>query len=205
MATLPLFPKQMDALLQQITLAMNANIVAPGLILANPDNLTPAQNYYGVRCEWQNTGQPFQESSEDVIYVRAIEVDDPYNRERYENYLENYGEENNQITNYSRIWEVSWCCYGPNSFDNARQLRSALFQQTIHDLFANSQLYMVTDPAAPVRAPEYENGQWWERVDFKCRFNEFVTEVIAQPMVLSAEIIVEDSNGIVAEIPVESA
>jgi hypothetical protein len=174
-----------------------------GLQLSNPGNLTPTQNYYGCRCEWQQQGQPAHKITEDVVYVRAIEVDDRYNRERYVNYLENQGQDENEVTNYTRVWEVMWEVWGPNSFDNARQIRSQLFKQAIHDLFMQANLYFVPNPAAPVRLPDYFANQWWERVDFTARFNEFVTETDAQSMALSAEIIVEDSNGVIADITVE--
>lgn len=95
-----------------------------------------------------------------------------------------------KITNYTRVWEVYFTVYGPNSFDNARKIRSRLFDQDIHDQFAQSQLYWVTDPPAPRRVPEFKDEQWWERVDFTARFNEFVTETYTAPVVQSAEIIV---------------
>src|SRR5271170_454586 len=116
MATLPLVPAQMDLVLQNITLQM-------GLNLSNPANADP--NYYGCRCEWQQQGQPAHEITEDVVYVRAIEVDDPYNRERYLYYNgaedAQGNDDNNQVTNYTRVWDVMWEVWGPNSFDNARQ------------------------------------------------------------------------------------
>jgi hypothetical protein len=200
MATLPLVPSQIDLVLQQITLQM-------GLNLSNPNGLPVTQNYYGCRCEWQQQGQPAHQISEDVVYVRAIEVDDRYNRERYLYYNQGVdasgNDLNNQVTNYTRVWEVMWEVWGPNSFDNARQIRSQLFKQAIHDLFANSQLYCVIDPAAPVRLPDYLANQWWERVDFTCRFNEFVTEVDTQATILSNEIIVENFSGVIADITVE--
>jgi hypothetical protein len=206
MATLPLVPAQMDAVIQQATIAML------GIVLQVPANPTdPA--YSQVRVGWQQQGQPAQQINEDVVYVREIEVDDAYNREKYKsNYSETVGSGGAAITtfyeqtNYTRVWEVFWEFVGPNSFDHARIVRSSLFSQATHDIFAASQLYLVTDPAAPRRVPEHRDNQWWERTDFSARFNEFVTEVVEAQSVVSAEVIVSTSGGqSVADIVVEES
>jgi hypothetical protein len=199
-ATIPLVPKQMDALIQGITLAMGLKLTTD----PNPNNLdsplnpkfipgTP--NYYGVRCGWQQQGQPFPNIDEDVVFVRALEIDDQYNRIRDVSYPSSTSgtppvTTYTKVTNYTRVWETFFSVYGPNSFDNARKIRSRLFDQDIHDQFAVSQLYWITDPPAPRRVPEYENEQWWERVDFSARFNEFVTEIYPTQVIESAEIVV---------------
>jgi hypothetical protein len=209
MSTLPLVPQQMNGILGVITLAMELTLSTD----PNPNNLdsplnpiyTPQPgstipvpplppNYYGVRFSWQRQGQPFPNPDEDAVFIRAIEVDDLYNRIRdvhYEQTEDSY----TKITNYTRVWEVFWCIYGPTSFDNARKVRTRLFDQDIHDLFAQSQLYLVTDPTAPQRIPEEKNGQWWERVDFSARFNEFVTETYETEPMISSEIIVLNELG----------
>jgi hypothetical protein len=107
-----------------------------------------------------------------------------------------------KTTNYTRVWRVYWDVYGPNSFDNARLLRTRLFDQDVHDQFSAALLWMVTDPAAPVRAPELFANQWWERVSFSARFNEFVTETLTDQAVASTEVIVLNSGGTIADIEV---
>jgi hypothetical protein len=203
MATLPLVPSQMDAVIQALTLAMGLNLSTD----PNPNNpdspnnpnynpLSPPPNYYGCRIGWQQQGQPQQRITEDVVYVREIEIDDQYNRIRDVSYdLSEDGNTYTKTTNYTRVWRVFWCVYGPNSFDNARKIHSRLFDQDIHDQFAASQLYWVTDAEAPVRAPEPYDRQWWERVDFSARFNEFVTEEYVTQYALSTEIIIDNELG----------
>ena len=193
-ATAPLVPIQIETVLQSITIAM--------LGLPAPTPVTPpAQDptYFQVRIGWQQRGQPFQNIDQDVTYILADEVDDQYNRVRDVHYEQTTDAEGDiiltKVTNYTRVWDVLFCTYGPNSFDNTRLLRTRLFDQDIHDMFANSQLYLVADPAAPVRAPEEKDGQWWERVDFRARFNEFVTETRAEGYAASVEIIVENEEG----------
>lgn len=201
----PLTPKQMDLILQALTLNM-------GLQLSNNPNGAQNPNYYGARCEWQQRGQPFPAITEDVVFVRSVEVDDQYNRVRDVTYSQSTAGSPpvitySKTTQYTRVWEVFWCTYGPNSFDNARKLRTRLFDQDIHDQFAATLLYLVTDPAAPRRLPEEENGQWWERVDFSARFNEFVTEVYSQTggYVSSVETTIQDQfDNKFADFTVES-
>jgi hypothetical protein len=187
----------MDAVIQRATISM--------LGLPDPTIPPPAQDpsYFAVRCGWQQQGQPFQKISEDVTYLRCAEVDDQYDRIRDVSYLQS-PQTFIKVTNYTRVWEIFWTVYGPNSFDNARKLRTRLFDQDIHDQLAASQLYLVTDPAAPRRVPELEDGQWWERVDFSAKFNEFVTEQYVTEYAQVSEIILENELGIlISTIPVE--
>lgn len=200
MATLPINPSQMDAILIDITIKIPGLTTSQYADPVDSSDATP-NPYYGVRSDWQQMGQPFNHIDEDVIYIRAVEVDDAYNRIRDVSYS---GDGTTQTTNYTRVWEVHWTCQGPNSFNNARLIRSSLFKQDSHDLFANSQLYWITDPAAPQRMPEQEDAQWWERTDFVAKFNEFVTEVDTVPTVLVSEIILENSGGVIADINVEN-
>lgn len=202
----PLIPSTINKALQQATLSM--------LGLAN-------NAYNLVRVGWQTTGQPFENVADDICYLRAVEDDDPYNRVRdvrifptnYDEGLYNEGGYDDpqavggftQVTTYTRVWRVSWTLYGPNSFDRARMLRSALFGQSSHDLFAGSNLYFVTDVSAPRRVPEYFNGEWWERMDFEAQFNEAVSEVEAITTVGSVEVILEDKNGILADITADGS
>jgi hypothetical protein len=175
MATAPLVPTQIETIFQAVTCSMGLNLsFAPPVDGQFPAGPAPNPNLYGVRIGWQQQGQPFCQVNEDVIALRCYEVDDEYNRIRDLTYQNTPSF--TETWNYTRIWETAWTVYGPNSFDNARIIRSSLFLQGIHDQFASAELYWIPSPAAPMRIPELQDGQWWERVDFKARFNEFVTE-----------------------------
>ena len=183
----PLTLAQVNDLLQQMT------ITALGL---------PENSYASVRIGWQTEGQPFEDITADVVYLFAVEEDDDYNRLR-DNLV--FSNDNNSVIvaeSYTRVWRFSWTFYGPNSFDRARRLRSALFNTASHDAMAAYQLYLITDPAAPVRVPEVFQKRWWERVDFSARFNELVVETDTTGFIKSAEIIVEDATGVVADVTV---
>ena len=189
----PLVPQTIDAAMQLLTINM-LGLPAP------QEEDDPV--YQLVRIGWQAQGQPFQTSDKDVAYVRAIEVDDQYNRVRDVQMIPNPNDQNVppqsllQVTTYQRVWENYWEFYGPNSFDHARIVRSALFTQVVHDTFAalNLNLYWVTDPAAPDYFPYFQDGQWWYAVSFKSRFNEGVTETLVIPLAASVETIVNVNN-----------
>lgn len=181
----PLTPRALDAAVQQITIQML------GLPLPNSDT-DPA--YSMVRVMRQQKGQPAQNIDTDRVYVWCAPVDDAYNRTRDKKNLYNDDVSIGQVTSYVRVWQVQWVLYGPNCVDNARIIKSALFEQDNHDLFATLPLglALVTDVEEPRYVPEpREGGQWWERVDFEVKFNELVREVKILPTVVSTEIIVE--------------
>jgi hypothetical protein len=95
---------------------------------------------------------------------------------------------------YTRVWSIAFAIYGPNSFDHARLIKSALFMDWTHDILAASNLYAVMDISDPRRVPELFSGQWWERVDFSCRFNEGITETTTTPSIASVEVILQDAT-----------
>lgn len=192
-ATTPLAPPQIQAILQNVTLlAMGKN---------PPYTKT---NFQFVRVGWPQQGQPFGKITEDFMFVRCIEDDDLYNRIRDVELIQNGPTQLIEQMTYTRVWRCFWTAYGPNSFDNMRIMRSALHRpsQPIVDMLKTGNLYFVTDPAAPTRFPEQKDGQWWERVDFSAQFNEGVTEQELVNAVASAEIILETNKGIVADLEI---
>lgn len=196
---LPLVPKTIEPAMQFITL------VALGVDPADPNA------FKKVRVGWQTQGQPAWDIKEDVVFIRCVEEDDAYNRIRDEEVFDDEEDATkvDLLTQYTRVWRTFWTVYGPNSFDRARVIRSSLFTQKIHDLLLTGQsygvqpygtggyggggapLYLVTDVAAPRRVPELYDGQWWERVDFDCQFNEDTRELELVNAVASVEVDIE--------------
>lgn len=212
MAANPLTPDILQALMQIVTM------MSLGL---NPTDPSAAAV---IRVGWQQEGQPAHTINEDVCYVRCVEEDDDYNRIRDEEFTDAPPTQVLGTIIYARVWRTFWNFYGPNSFDRARILKSFLFSQTGHDAILGAfntygalpsgmggygggtiNLYLVTDVSAPKRVPELFDGQWWERVDFDCQFNEQVTETELVNAVASSEVIVENENGVVADIQVSSS
>jgi hypothetical protein len=150
-----------------------------------------ANAYYNVRVGWQQTGQPAFLITDDICTITATLSDDDYNRIRNTIYSPNDVESLTQTTCYTRVWRIAFSLYGPNSFDHARLLKSAMFMGWAHDILGQNELYLVTNVSDPRRIPELADGQWWERSDFSVRLNELVTETITAAVIASAEVIVK--------------
>lgn len=215
MSAPPVTPNLIQSLMQIVTM----NIL--GL---DPSAAASAQT---VRVGWQAQGQPAQQITEDIIYIRCVEEDDEYNRIRDLEIADVLPEPATlvQLTSiYTRVWRTFWTIYGPSSFDNARAIRSALLTQNVHDMFLGAyntygqipsgeggfgggtvNIYLVTDMAAPRRVPELFDGQWWERVDFDCQFNEQVNETTTVNAVESTEVILETNTGVVRDTTISSS
>lgn len=148
-----------------------------------------------VRVDWQPQGQPdVALPSQDSCYISCVTQDVEYSRVRDRTYA---GTNSGPVTEtwvYTRGWRISWNTYGLNSFDRARQIHSALFQDYFNDQFATANLYPVLDPQEPVRLPIEHNAQWYDASSFHCIFYEQVTETIQTPSVTSVEIKVYDGS-----------
>ena len=171
----PLTPATINIALQAMTIKS----------LGLPDN-----SFDAVRVDWQTFGQPAWTVDQDVVMLRAVQEDSDYDKIRDLTTVFNDDDTVTLVTNYTRVWRVFWTIYGPNSFDRSRILRSSLFNQAIHDMLAVSQLYLVTDPAAPTRFPELFEGLWRERVDFSAQFNEAVYETETTGFVKSVDVVI---------------
>jgi hypothetical protein len=198
---------EMNAIIQELTQGMLGQVVSPTASL--------------VRISWPTEGAPFQEATDDVTYIRCILKDDPYDkiRDKFNWGPEGWGSGQfgkqppwggtlsgvpalTEQWNYTRVWEIHWVIYGPNSLDNSRAIRSALYQDYFTDLLALEQLFPMSEFPEAIRAPELIDAQWWERVDLKCEIYEFVTETIARQTVVSVENILAVAAGQVADFTV---
>ena len=168
------------------------------------DPASDPRAYYKVRLEWPTQGQPAWGVDEDICFVRATEEDGAYNkiRDRKLAYQDALSLESTDT--FTRIWRVSWSFYGPNSFDNARQVKSSLLTMDfVSDQLAQMDLYLNTEIGATTRAPEKFQGQWWERTDLAVRMNELVTESLSVNTIASAEVIlIENDRGPVADLTI---
>lgn len=164
--------RQINILVQALTCGML------GIIPVDPSK---------VRVDWQPQGQPgVAAPSQDICYIVCATENVEYSRVR-DHTLTGTGPVT-EIWVYTRGWRVTWQLEGPNSFDRARQIHSALFQDYFNDAFATSNLYPVLDPPEPVRIPVEHNAQWYDSSQFYCVFYEQVTENIQTPIVTSAEV-----------------
>lgn len=149
-----------------------------------------------VRQEWPSKGQPGWDKTDDVAFLRAVETDDWYNKVRDQGAEALDGTSGQLVTEYTRVWRVSWNLYGPNAYQRATLLKSALLLDFIHDKLQPFNVFIVPNISNPRRFRENTDGQWWERADIDIDFYEQVNESIVTPTVASVEVQVLDDDGI---------
>jgi hypothetical protein len=203
MPTTTTYPNGQQLVSSALTQVQITNLIQTltcGAIGVNPPNFS------AVRVDWPVQGQPFtQLPNQDACYVACVTEDSEYSRVR-DTALTGAGTTNSplvQVWEYTRNWRVSWVFYGPNSTDRARAVHSAfVFMDFFNDQLNLNNLYPVSDPPEPVRAPENFNAQWWERADFHLAMYEQITENIQPGVATSVEVKVIDTGGQVADITV---
>lgn len=196
---LPDFTVVIDDILSQTEILLSSAASASGDMELT---FTDPEPYSKVRIEWPTTGQPAFRISDNVCFIKAVEVDDSYGMIRDVQYPQASETSLSQTTTYTRVWRVDFINYGPASFDNARLIRSAVLLDFAHDFIAASNVYLIPDTPSPKRIPYEFNSQWWERTDLSLRFNEFVTETTTVNQGASVEVIISNDTGTVAEFEV---
>jgi hypothetical protein len=154
--------------------------------------------YSKVRVGW--IAQPAFARTDNVVSITVTEEDGDYNKIRDRKYSANDASSVQQTDTFTRIWEARWQFYGPNGFDHARLLKSALTLSFTHDTLLASRLALVTRFPATTRAPELFEGQWWQRSDLKLSLYELVTETLVVNNITSAEVLVFNAHGQVADV-----
>lgn len=158
-------------------------------VLGFPDNDTTKSF---VRKSWQQNGTPAWGINEDVIFLRAFPVDNPYNRQKDINYQNNDATSVNRIEKYTRVMAVNWILYGPNSYDYADVIRNLIGR---NERLQNDNVFLIYDRQSPTRFPENFNGQWWERSDLTLYFNEEVTHEYVTPSISGATVTIKTEGG----------
>jgi hypothetical protein len=148
-------------------------------------------DYSQVRVEWPVSGAPAWRITEDICFLRVVEVQDDFELIRELAYPQRDAITLNRVLTYTRVWEATFAMYGPNCFDRVRMIKDAVQLDFDHDTLAASNLYLVTDMPASVYMPEEYQGNWWRRTDVKLRFNEFVTSVSQIPAMAGVDIAIE--------------
>jgi hypothetical protein len=147
-----------------------------------------------VRISWQSEGAPAWKITEDICSLRIIEIDDSYNRPRNITFSALDDDNLTQEMAYTRVIQVDFVFRGPNAFDHAAIAKDRIFYQEYHDILYASNLYLILDIPAPIKAPELFQNQWWKRVDLTMQFNELVVRNIAVPIIKSATVTVETED-----------
>jgi hypothetical protein len=130
-----------------------------------------------VRISWPTSGAPSFKIGDDITFIQVLPTDDPIIQQRdvVHSAIENDNNNSNRTVVYTRNHLIQWVIYGPNSFENADNLRNGIYQPEITESLLLNNLALITTVPAPRRVPELFNGQWWERCDLQASFNEEVT------------------------------
>ena len=148
-----------------------------------------------VRLSWPTAGAPAWRIDEDVVFVQVYPVDDPYIQQREASYRLDTTLNMQRVNHYTRVHEVQWVCYGPNSGDIADSIRNGIYFPDTTYYLAQNHLYMILEVPAVTRLPELFNGQWWERSDLRARFNEDVSVMKDQPAITGVEVVIKTDTG----------
>jgi hypothetical protein len=165
-------------------------ILAPATVTATQVSFSVYDPNAWQKCRiaWQQRGQPGFSFGSDVVTIRVTEVEVEYNKTRNLTDTANDGFSITQTFTYQRTWRCFLSLYGPNGFDNARIIKSALFLDWSRDTLAVQNLYCLPDFARTVRVPELVDGQWAEMSSWEFQMNEGITEVITTPTVASVDV-----------------
>ena len=154
---------------------------------------------YAVRIGWPTDGAPAFKIDEDIAFITIVERDSAYNRQRDMKMTDLPAYNLNMETAHTRMVEVSWVFYGPNSFARAQAVMDNMFYPEPQYLLNSNNLYLIPDISSPIRIPEIFQSRWWERTDLKMLFNELVIRNKTIRAITSAEVIVENDEGITAD------
>lgn len=157
-----------------------------------------------VRLSWPTGGAPAFGVVDDVTFLRILDTEGGYTRQRENIYTqEGSPEEPNMAISYTRQLEVGYIIYGPNSWSNAVNIRNKIFYQEHHDTLAKKNIYLVPNFNPPRRMPELWQGQWYERADLAMRFYELVVVNEPIPSLKSVEIGLYDRKGLVTTLDID--
>lgn len=138
-------------------------------------DMSDRNNYSKVRATWPTSGSPDWNINEDVCFVRVTPVDSEYARQIDVLYTDTNEEKMlKQEMAYTRVHNVNFAFYGPNSYNNADKIRNSLMRNDIIRKLNKINLHSITNIPMPVRVPELFNGRWWDRTDFNATYNELV-------------------------------
>lgn len=152
------------------------------------------ENQGKVRISWPTDGAPAWKIDENITFIRVGERDDSYGALRDRVYGDMDADFARETTAYTRILDVYWIFYGPDSFDNAFRIRNRLYNEQYRRMLSDKQIYVVPRVLAPRRSPELFAGQWWERTDLSATFNELVRTEEKVAYLKSAEITIKGNQ-----------
>ena len=164
----------------------------------------PQTAWTAVRVAWQIQGQPAWAITDDVCIVRATADDAPFSRVR-----DNLWAENDDVSvildmQFTQVWTIHATLYGPNCYDHARQIISALSLDWVSGILEPLNLYLIPDWIRPSYVPELKDGQWWQRTDIEFKLNENALESMVIPTAAEQPVTLVPDVGSSEEFVIES-
>ena len=158
-------------------------------------------NYYLVRVEWPETGQPAWKVNEDIAFLRCVDDNADYSQRRDQQKIVVNGVTMEEIT-YVTAWRAFFDFYGPNCYLRASNLITGMMLQIGRNALETAGLYINPQIPRPQYLKEPRNGKWWPRASFSVLFTYLVTNRVAVETALSGEVLVYDSEGLQSDIKV---
>lgn len=153
--------------------------------------LPDVPNQDKVRIAYESTGAPDWKHNQDIAFIYINVPNDPISYPKEAAYSPVDTDSMSKALSYTRVIDVKWTLYGPNSFDNSEKIKNSLYLQDIKLVFNKSNLFLIPDIVPPYRIPEAFNGLWWQRSMFSARFNEKVVLYNSVAAIASAEVITQ--------------
>lgn len=171
-------------------LGLSMGLVSNVIVMSQP-GINP---YNFARISWPTGGAPAWGITEDIVFIQIVEVPNLYSEQLNTKYLPLDNDNVNQQTSFTRVLEVNWVFYGPNSYDYASSVRPQIGYQLFHDILARQGVYLIPGHYTPKRIPELFEGQWWDRSDVTMPFNVLTVRNLEVPYIIETDITVIGSN-----------
>lgn len=156
-----------------------------------------------VRFNYASQGQPGFKQTDNVIFITINYLDSSIDKQQDVVFKPDTNAQVTQQVKYTRVIEVMWSFYGPDSFDQADALKIAILNRANRAALTAAKVYPVPSIAAPRRVPYVVGDQWWERADLTIYFNAYTERDLTVPLITSAPIQIYDDHGLRRTVNVE--
>ena len=148
-----------------------------------------------IRNSWPKDGAPAWKVDQDIVFIRASSEPDPYTYDHHKRVIHKNSDTYTEQMEMTNVWTVSWLFYGPNSYSRAITICTNIFDPELQIMYAQNAFFPIKNFNVPSRIPELYQGQWWERVDLKIKFNAQIRINKERPYFKSVHIEIEEAKG----------
>jgi hypothetical protein len=154
-----------------------------------------------VRIGWQLDGPPAFKITDNVVFITATPVDDPYNRQ-HDVLIEAGSPDLAIATGMTRVTALNVIAYGPDAMSNLQAVKIGMFYPATRNTLTLEEIYLISDVVEAKRVPESFQGRWWERGDMQLRFNELLIDTQQQNEIDSVEVSIDEEDRAATEFTV---